>query len=183
MAPSMIIDLFLSKLRYIVPTLLVLALFAFVGRAPEVTVESSAIGMAAPSVVALSVGAIAAILGMWVGRNPAAPTRNAKLMTVLILAAVLVGVFHSYLDAEEMIAQEKDLDRIMATIREIAIASGDEEIARVMESDFGVVIEVPEVAGGDDTGMAEATDTGAPVDADVDGQDPDGADDASTDSQ
>jgi hypothetical protein len=182
----MIIDLLLSKLRFIVPTLLVLALFSFVGQAPEVTVDSSALGMAAPSVVALSVGAIAAILGMWVGRNPASPTRNAKLMTVLILAAVMVGVFHAYLDADEMIAQEQDLDRIMETIREIAIASGDEEIARVMESDFGVVIDVPENAGsaGEDTGMAGEADTGAPeADADIDDAEPEGSDDAPADSQ
>ena len=179
MSPIMIFDFILSKMKIIVPAAVVLGLLYIAGMSPEVTADSNALGMAGPSIVALTVGGLAAILGMWVGRTPAAPTRNSKLMTILIVAAVMVGCFHAYLDSEEMIAQERDLERIMETIREIAIASGDDEIARVMEQDFGVTIEVPEDAGsaGEDTGMAEDADTGAPdaegeedADADADAE-------------
>ena len=181
MSPIMIFDLFLSKMKVIAPVTLVIGLLYLAGLSPDVTPDSSALNMAMSSIVALSVGGLAAILRMWVGRNPAAPTRNSKMMTVLIAAAVMVGCFHAYLDAEDMIAQEKDLARIMETIREIAIASGDDEIARVMEQDFGVVIEVPEDAGStdEDTGTAEGADTGSP---DADDSEPTEGEDAGEDS-
>ena len=159
----MIFEFLISKAKLLFGVLAVLALLSYVGSAPGVSADSAPLQLAITSIIALTVGGSASILGMWVGRNPAAPSRNAKLMSVLIFAACLVGMVTSYLDAQEMVDQEKDLARIMETIREIAMSSGDTELVAVMERDFGVSIEIPEDAG--DLG---GSDTGAPAEDAVD---------------
>lgn len=163
----MILDLLLAKARFIVTALVIAAVIIFANSSPDVNVDDGAIWMSMTSIIALTVGGLASIFGMWVGRDKNAPSRNIRLMTLLITAAVFVGIFHSYLDSKDMIAKQADLERIMETIREIAIASGDTEIAEVMQRDFGVQIDIPEPAPEAeeaDTGMAEEADTGAPAD-------------------
>ncbi|MCB9777645.1 MAG: hypothetical protein H6742_03695 [Alphaproteobacteria bacterium] len=131
--------------------------------------------MAMSSVLALSIGGVSAVLGLWVGRDKSRPVSFAVLMTVLILSAVGVGVVQSVLDAEDAIKKQADLDRMVETVTEIAIASGDEELAKLIESQTGVKVDIPEEvaaaepAEGSDTGAAEdgegsgdeATDEGA----------------------
>lgn len=124
--------------------------------------------MAMSSVLALSIGGISAVLGLWVGRDKRRPVYFAVLMTALILSAVGVGVVQSVLDAEDAIKKEQDLDRMVETVTEIAIASGDEELAKLIESQTGVAIEIPDDVADAADGEDAAGDTGA---ADEEGAD------------
>ena len=95
------------------------------------------------SVLALAFGGLAAILGLWVGRDHARPLGFAFAMTTLISGAVLVGMVQSVLDAREALARQADLDRMVATVTEIAVASGDRDLAALIEAQTGRKVEIP----------------------------------------
>ena len=129
------------------------------------------------SVLALSIGGVSAMLGLWVGRDKTRPGSFAFAMTLLIGSAVAVGIVQSVLDSQDAIAKRADLDRMIDTVSEIAMAAGDKELAALIEAQTGNKLEVPEpepepvVA---DTGApAEGAAEGAPADAaPVDGAPP-----------
>lgn len=120
------------------------------------------------SMGALSLGGLAAVLGLWIGRDKTRPIGFAVAMTVLIGSAVGVGLFQSYLDAVEMLKKKADLARMMDMVTEIAIASGDEELAALIEAEGGGVVDIPEPAEVEDTAPPE------PVDEAVEGEPTDG---------
>jgi hypothetical protein len=100
------------------------------------------------SMLALGVGGSAAVLGLWIGRDKSRPVTFALAMTILISSAVCVGMTQSYLDSVDNIKAEADLDRMMGMVGEIAIASGDEELAAIIAAEGGpqLKIEKPEPA-------------------------------------
>ncbi|MCP4810155.1 MAG: hypothetical protein GY913_24495 [Proteobacteria bacterium] len=105
------------------------------------------------SMGALSLGGLAAVLGLWIGRDKSRPIGFAVAMTVLITSAVGVGVFQSFLDAVEMHKKKADLDNMMTMVTEIAIASGDEELAALIEAESGVTVTIPEPEPVEDTAV------------------------------
>ena len=94
------------------------------------------------SIAALTIGGTAAILGLWVGRDKTRPTSFAIAMTFLIGSAVGVGVVQSYLDSVDAIAKEADLQRMMSMVSEIAVASGDTELAALIAAEGGPKLDV-----------------------------------------
>lgn len=94
------------------------------------------------SIAALSLGGVAAILGLWIGRDKTRPIGFAVAMTILIGSAVGVGMAQSYLDAIEMVKKKKDLANMMAMVSEIAVATGDVELAALIEAQGGPEVDV-----------------------------------------
>jgi hypothetical protein len=107
------------------------------------------------SMSALLIGGLAAILGLWIGRDKTRPLGFAVAMTFLISAAIGVGMTQSMLDAEENLAKKTDLARMMGMVTEIAMASGDEELARLIEDAGGEKIDMPEPLPVEDTAPPE----------------------------
>ncbi len=110
------------------------------------------------SMSALFIGGLAAILGLWIGRDTSRPIGFAVAMTVLISSAIGVGMTQSMLDAEENLAKKADLARMMGMVTEIAMASGDEDLARLIEAQGGEKIDMPEPLPVEDTAPPEGED-------------------------
>lgn len=135
--------------------------------------------LASKSVIALSIGGISALLGLWIGRDKERPLGFAVAMTALVASAVLVGIVQSVLDAEKSLQKEADLARMIETVSEIAVASGDTALAALIEAKVGRRVDVqPLVEAPPDSGTAAdgalsedaaATEPGAPIEAPVDG--------------
>ncbi|MEL6348873.1 MAG: hypothetical protein AAFV53_37560 [Myxococcota bacterium] len=87
------------------------------------------------STIALAIGGISAVLGIWVDRDQQRPIVFAVVMSVLIVAAVTVGMTQSYLDAVSAIEQKQDLRRMLTMVDEIAVASGDPELANIVTTE------------------------------------------------
>jgi hypothetical protein len=98
------------------------------------------------SLVALSVGGISAVLGIWIDRDKSRPVAFAGVMSVLIIAAITVGGAQSYLDAEGAIQQRADLKRMLDMVNEIAVSSGDQKLADLVASEGGPKVIVPKLA-------------------------------------
>jgi hypothetical protein len=96
------------------------------------------------SMLALSLGGFSAVLGMWVTRDSQRPIVFAFAMTMLIGTAVFVGVSQSYMDAVDGVQKRADLARMMTMIKEIAAQTGDMELAALIESEGGGIVEMPE---------------------------------------
>lgn len=95
------------------------------------------------SMFALSFGGGAAVLGIWVDRDKSRPVTFAIAMSGLISAAILIGLVQSYLDAEGAIQQRADLKRMLDMVNEIALSSGDPELAALVKAEGGTPVEVP----------------------------------------
>ncbi|GEM_PF-5836473 len=111
------------------------------------------------SVSALLIGGVAAILGLWVGRDQRRPATFALAMSGLIGSAIGVGAVQSYLDSVDGLAKEADLERMMTMVAEIAVASGDTELAALIEAEGGPKLEIeaePEPADDELTEAAPA---------------------------
>ena len=87
------------------------------------------------SMAALSIGGFSAVLGIWVDRDNKRPVIFAFVMSVLITAAITVGLTQSYLDAVSAIQQKEDLNRMLNMVSEIAEASGDQELADLVTAE------------------------------------------------
>lgn len=87
------------------------------------------------SMIALAIGGFSAVLGIWVDRDKERPVAFAGAMSVLISAAIFVGMFQSYLDAEDGIKARSDLDRMLSMLGEIGAESGDPDIAALLEAE------------------------------------------------
>lgn len=96
------------------------------------------------SIAALSIGGVSAILGLWVDRDPRRPAYFAGAMSGLIGIAVAVGIAQSVLDAQEAIDKEADLDRMIESVSEIAVATGDKELGKLIEEQLGTKLEIPD---------------------------------------
>lgn len=95
------------------------------------------------SFIALSIGGGSAVVGIWVDRDKSRPVSFAYAMSFLITCAVLVGLFQSYLDAQDAIQKRKDLDRMLDMVYEIAVTSGDAELVALLEKESGEKIDLP----------------------------------------
>jgi hypothetical protein len=82
---------------------------------------------------ALTVGGGSAILGIWVDRDKSRPAIFAVAMSGLIGAAMLVGALQGYLDEEGAIETRANLERMLDMVEDIAAASGDPELAGLVE--------------------------------------------------
>jgi len=89
------------------------------------------------STCALAIGGISAVLGIWIDRDQQRPIAFAAVMSVLICAAVTVGMTQSYLDAVSAIEQKQDLKRMLGMVSEIAVASGNAELANIVQAESG----------------------------------------------
>ena len=96
------------------------------------------------SIAALSIGGVSAILGLWVGRDTRRPAYFAAAMSGLIGIAVAVGIAQSVLDAQDALQKEADLDRMVESVTEIAVATGDESLAKLIEEQLGTKVVLPE---------------------------------------
>ncbi len=96
------------------------------------------------SMLALALGGAAAVLGLWIGRDKERPIGFALAMTVLITATIGVGIVQSYLDAEDGVQKRADLSRMMTMVKEIAINTGDLELAKLIEEEGGGAVDMPE---------------------------------------
>ena len=86
------------------------------------------------------------MLGLWIGRDKSRPVTFALAMTMLVTSAVGVGCVQSYLDSVDGIKKQADLDRMFAMVGEIAVASGDQELAALIESQGGPALDIEPAA-------------------------------------
>lgn len=135
--------------------------FAPVALAQDAAPDSPwSVGLIA-SMLALSLGALAAVFGMWIGRDKERPAIFAVAMTALIVTAVGVGIVQSYLDAVDGVQKRADLERMMGMVRDIAIKTGDAELAALIAAEGGEPVELPEPAAEPEPTEDEAEDTDA----------------------
>jgi hypothetical protein len=97
------------------------------------------------STIALAIGGLSAVLGIWVHRDQERPVVYAGAMSALIVSAVSVGMTQGFLDATGAIQHDKDLERMLSMVNEIAVASGDPVLAELVRSEGGPSVVVPAV--------------------------------------
>lgn len=73
--------------------------------------------------IGLTVAGFAAIIGIWVERDPARPKRYAMWLSILIALATGVGMFQCYDDDQDQKKVEGDLARVLAQLDKIASSS------------------------------------------------------------
>ena len=95
------------------------------------------------STIALTIGGMSSVLGIWVHRDENRPTVNAIAMSALVVAAVSVGLTQGYLDAVGAIRHAEDLDRMLGMADEIALESGDPALAELVRSERGPAAVAP----------------------------------------
>ena len=95
------------------------------------------------STIALAIGGVSAVLGIWVHRDEERPTFNAIAMSALVVSAVAVGMTQGYLDAISAIRHAEDLDRMLGMVDEIALESGDPALAELVRSERGADVAPP----------------------------------------
>jgi DNA repair exonuclease SbcCD ATPase subunit len=78
------------------------------------------------ALIGLGVAGMAAVLGIWMERDPNRPPRWAIGLTILIGAATVVSLFQSVADAAASAKTEEDLARMLQTLDKIAAESGAE---------------------------------------------------------
>ena len=113
------------------------------------------------SIAALSMGGGSAILGMWLTRDRKRPLIFAFAMTFLIGTAVFVGITQSYLDAVDAIQKRQDLERMMDMVKEIAVNTGDHELAALIEAEGGGTVEIVDLPEADTDVPVDDTDSPA----------------------
>jgi hypothetical protein len=72
------------------------------------------------TIAGLTVAGFAAVLGIWVERDPKKPPRYAWALSVLILLATFVGMIQTYLDEKDKEKMEADMARMLQTLDTIA---------------------------------------------------------------
>lgn len=87
--------------------------------------------------IAVAIGGMSSVLGIWVHRNEDRPLSNAIAMTSLVIAASTVGIVQSYLDAQSGIAHAEELRRMLDMVDEIALESGDPALAEIVKAEGG----------------------------------------------
>ncbi len=85
------------------------------------------------SIAAMCIGGFSAVLGIWVDRDKTRPRVFAISMSFLIFCALVVGVAQSYLDQVDRMEKDQDLERMLDMTYEIAVASGDAELIKLVE--------------------------------------------------
>ena len=89
------------------------------------------------STIALTIGGVSSLLGIWVHRDDDRPVFNAIAMSSLVICAVCVGIAQGYLDAVGALRHEEDLARMLAMVDELALSSGDPALAEIVRSEGG----------------------------------------------
>ena len=113
------------------------------------------------SIAAMCIGCFSAVLGIWVDRDKTRPKVFAVSMSFLIFCALVVGVAQSYLDQVDRMEKDQDLERMLDMTYEIAVASGDEELIKLVEASSDVDADAPSADGdatpsnGSDAGSAQ----------------------------
>jgi hypothetical protein len=130
--------------------------------APEPEPESPFTAGLVISLIALGLGGLSAVLGIWVDRDKTRPAIFAGAMSVLIIAAVSVGMIQGYMDSEGAIQQRADLKRMMDMVTEIAVASGDPELIALVAEEGGEVPAVEAAPAAAADGAAPPADGAAP---------------------
>lgn len=72
------------------------------------------------TLIGLTVAGLAAVLGIWMERDPRKPPRYAWALSVLILMATGVGMYQTYQDARASEKMEADMARMLQTLDKIA---------------------------------------------------------------
>jgi len=98
---------------------------------------------ASSSLMALSISGVASVLGLWVGRDHSRAIGFGLAMTALVGGSIGAGMVQSVLDARKALDRQADLDRMIATVTDIALASGDRDLAALIEAQTGTRVEIP----------------------------------------
>jgi hypothetical protein len=99
------------------------------------------------STIALVIGGVSSLLGIWVHRDEKRPTVNAMAMSALVICAVCVGIAQGYLNAVGALRHAEDLDRMLTMVDEIALESGDPALAELVRSERGPAPVAPPPGG------------------------------------
>jgi MFS family permease len=104
------------------------------------------------SVAAMCIGGFSAVLGIWVDRDQSRPKVFAASMSFLIVCALVVGVAQGYLDQVDRMEKDQDLERMLDMTYEIAVASGDEALIKLVADSSDEDMDAPaQPADGDGT--------------------------------
>ena len=88
------------------------------------------------TMVGVIVAGFAAVLGIWMERDPNKPPRYAYALSALILLATVVSVAQSYLDAKAGEKMEEDMARMLQRMDQIAANSNDPELQELIKSEL-----------------------------------------------
>jgi hypothetical protein len=86
------------------------------------------------TLIGVAVAGLAAIVGIWMERDPRRPPRWAWALSILILMATLVSVFQSYLDAKAGEKLEEDMARMLQQLDKLA--EGNPELQAFVTSEL-----------------------------------------------
>jgi hypothetical protein len=78
------------------------------------------------ALIGLTVAAMAAILGIWMERDPEKPPRYSYALSALILMATGVGMFQSWSDHQDSEKMKEDMARMLQMLDKIAQSSETE---------------------------------------------------------
>jgi len=84
----------------------------------------------------LFVAGLAAVLAIWMERDPNRPPRFAYALTILILTATFVGLAQAYMDAESSAKLEEDIARMLDMLDDLAQNSDDPALADFVASEM-----------------------------------------------
>jgi len=88
------------------------------------------------TIIGVAVAGTAAVVGIWMERDPRRPPRWAYALSGLIVAATLVSVFQSWLDAQAAEKLEDQMAEMLITINEMASRSDDPEVQQMAKLAF-----------------------------------------------
>jgi hypothetical protein len=84
----------------------------------------------------ISVAGLAAVVGIWMERDPRRPPRWAWALSILILMATGVTVFQSYLEVLQGEKMEEDMARMLQQLDKLAASSDDPKLQAFVTSEL-----------------------------------------------
>lgn len=88
------------------------------------------------AIIGISVAGLAAVVGIWVERDPRRPPRWAWALSILILLATAVTVFQSYLEVAQGDRMEEDMARMLQQLDKLAASSEDPNLQAFVTSEL-----------------------------------------------
>jgi hypothetical protein len=88
------------------------------------------------ALVAVGVAGLAAVIAIWMERDPRRPPRWAWSLSLLILMATGVSMFQSYIDSREAEKMQEDMARMLQQLDRIAASGENPELAAYVSSEL-----------------------------------------------
>lgn len=88
------------------------------------------------TITAVFVAGLAAVLGIWMERDPKKPPRYAWALSALILLATGVSLMQSVIDKQEQDLIRDDMARLLTTMERMATESDDPELLELVKSEL-----------------------------------------------